>query len=252
MYSIALMIVEASSVEASSVEASSSAGPDSNATAVGSSAATVRPTVSGLIGGKAVIAVVEIHDAGTALGLSAVLTDEGIDALEITLRTPVALQAIELAAGRAALPVGAGTIVRPCDADRAVACGAQFLASPGYDPTLVDHADGLQVPLLPGVITPSEIQTALRDRFTEVKLFPAGQFGGIKLVDAVAPLFPDVSFVPTGGVNLDNVGDYLRHPSVTAVGGSFIAPADLINHRAWNEIARRARSVRNLQAQITG
>ena len=238
-YSIAHVMIGASSADTGSAF-----------TAKSPSATTARPTVSGLIGRKAVIAIVEIRDADAVLDVSAVLADEGIDALEITLRTPVALQAIELAAGRADLPVGAGTIIRPSDADRAAACGAQFLVSPGYDPTLVDHVNGLGVPLLPGVITPSEVQTALRNRFTEMKLFPAELFGGIKLVNALAPLFPDVAFVPSGGVGLDNADVYLRHPSVAAVGGSLIAPADLINRQAWNEIAGRARSVRNLRTQL--
>lgn len=238
-YSIALVVTGAST----------SADSDPAVTAAGSSAAAVRPAVSGLIGRKAVIAIVEIRAADTVLDLSAVLADAGIDALEITLRTPAAFQAIELAADHAALPVGAGTIVRPSDADRASACGAQFLVSPGYDPALVDHADGLGVPLLPGVITPSEVQTAQRSRFAEVKLFPAGQFGGVELLDALAPLFPDISFVPSGGVGLDSVNDYLRHPSVAAVGGGCIAPADLISQRAWHEISGRARAARNPRAQ---
>ena len=206
--------------------------------------------ISDIIGRKAVIAIVEIHDADTALDLSSVLADEGIDALEITLRTPAALQAIELAAARAALPIGAGTIIRPFDADHAVACGAQFLVSPGYDPALIEHTDGLNVPLLPGVITPSETQTAFRCGFIEMKLFPAGRYGGIELLNTLAPLFPDVSFVPCGGVDVDCVYEYLRHPSVVAVGGSWFVPANLIRQRAWEEIAERVRVVRSLQMRL--
>lgn len=206
-----------------------------------------RRTVSELIGAKGVIAVVEIADADDASELAAVLADAGIAALEITLRTDDALPAIEAAAARGGLHVGAGTVVRAEQATASLDCGARFLVSPGYDPRLARFVGDLDAPYLPGVLSPSEIQTAIGDGFTELKLFPVERFGGLALVDTFAPIFPGVTFVPSGGIRHELAGDYLRHPSVTAIGGSWIAPAALVRNHDWAEITRRAEAIRTLQ-----
>lgn len=206
-------------------------------------AAQSRRDITSIIGAKTVVAVVEIADADAAPDLARVLGDAGISALEITLRTPAAFAAISHAASVDALPVGAGTVTHTQAAIDTVEAGACFLASPVFDAALAEHCLAHDIALLPGVITPADVNCALNAGFRQLKLFPAGNFGGISLVKSLSAVFPDVSFIPTGGVTAENALEYLRHPSVAAIGGTWVAPAALINERDWSEIARRAGSV---------
>lgn len=192
---------------------------------------------------NAVIAVVEIVDPTAAPDLARTLGEAGIGALEITVRTDGALEAIRAAAAEASLPVGAGTIMSAAVAEAAVDAGAEFLVSPVFDPTVSKRCHDLGVALLPGAVTPTEVAGVREAGFREVKIFPAEQCGGLALVKALAAVFPDMSFMPTGGVTHDGALDYLAHPHVAAVGGTWIAPRELIGARDWVEIGRRARAI---------
>jgi len=194
-------------------------------------------------GEKAVIAVVEVAEPAVAPELARTLGEAGIGALEITVRTDGALEAIRAAVAEQALPVGAGTIMSCEVADAVVEAGAGFLVSPAFDPLVSARCDELGVALLPGAVTPTEVRHVRTAGFREVKIFPAQQFGGLALVNALAAVFPDMSFMPTGGVTHDGALDYLAHPQVAAVGGTWIAPRELINARDWTEIGRRARAI---------
>jgi len=203
-----------------------------------------RPAVSGLLGPEAIIAVVDVDDAASAGELAAVLADSGIEALEITLRKPHALASLEGATARATeLRVGAGTVLTREHATMAVDVGAEFLVSPGLHMATQSGIDELGIPILPGILTPSEAQTAIAHGFSEVKLFPVEQFGGISLVNTLAAVFPQLSFVPSGGLSQASAVSYFQHRSVSAIGGSWIAPAADIRAQNWNSIARRADSI---------
>lgn len=206
---------------------------------------TTIPTLTALLGDKAIVAVVEIDEPADAAPLARVLGDSGIDALEITVRRQGAIDAVERAVEQRAVPVGAGTILSTTAADDAVAAGAQFLVCPGFDAQLVAYGHGLGVPTTPGVLTPSEVQSAARIGCTEVKLFPIGEFGGLRLLRTLSTVFTGVRFMPTGGVDHDRAIEYLAHPEVFAVGGTWIAPSDLIARGAWAEISRRAARIRS-------
>lgn len=209
----------------------------------GPTSSLVRPGVTSLTGTKAIYAVATVAEPEMAPPLAAALAGAGIEALEITMRTPKALEALAAAAARDVMVVGAGTVVDAAAASAAVAAGASFLVSPGYDRGLADHCRNIGVPLLPGALTPSELMAAQLDGFREVKLFPAEQFGGIDLVKTLGAVFPDLSFVPTGGIDHDSALRYLEHPQVVGVAGSWIAPTDLIAGGDWDEIARRAQAI---------
>jgi len=203
------------------------------------------PRLSALLGDRAIVAVVDIDDPSNAGELARVLGDSGVDALEVTFRRPDALESLARAAEQHTLPVGAGTILSLGAADTAVAAGAQFIVSPGLDEHVVARGCDLGVPTTPGVLTPSEVQAAVRLGCPEVKLFPAGSFGGPDLLHALSTVFTGVRFMPTGGVDHDAALDYLGRPEVFAVGGTWIAPRDLVARGDWSEISRRAARIRS-------
>lgn len=201
--------------------------------------------LSGLLGDKAIVAVADVADPVDAAQLARVLGDSGVDGLEITFRRPNAAEALAYAVEPGSLPVGAGTMVSTATADAAVEAGAVFLVSPGIDEQIVRHGRSLGVPTTPGVLTPSEVQAAMRLGCSEVKLFPAGLFGGLQLLGSLSSVFTGMTFMPTGGIDHDGALEYLEQRSVFAVGGSWIAPTDLISQGRWSEIARRATSIRD-------
>jgi len=180
------------------------------------------------LGRVRVVPVVMLNDVAHAAPLGAALVAGGLPVAEVTFRTPVAEQCLREMASHPGLLVGAGTIVTPEQVDRAVAAGARFLVSPGLSPAVVLRAAEHGVPVLPGVATPTEIIAALDLGIEVVKLFPAGQLGGVRTLSALAAPFPGLRFVPTGGVTADLLADYLRVPAVLAVGGSWMVAPDLL------------------------
>lgn len=192
------------------------------------------------IGTYGVVPVVVIDDSDAAPALGDALIAGGLPVAEITFRTSGAVQALELLAHDPRLTVGAGTIVSPADVNRALAAGAQFVVSPGFDASVVRHCRELNVEVIPGVATPSDVMAALRAGLGAVKLFPAQPLGGIRWLNALAAPFPGLRFVPTGGIGPGELAEYARHPAVTAVGGSWIAPRSLLRSSQFGEITRLA------------
>lgn len=195
-----------------------------------------------------IVPVVVIDDAAAAAPLAEVLASGGLRCAEITLRTPAAMDAIAALADYPELLVGAGTVLDAEQAARAVGAGARFVVSPGFDGEVVEACRRLGVPVLPGTATPTEIQQAMRAGLAAVKFFPAETLGGVQALSAMAAPFPGFSFVPTGGITPVNVQPYLQHPSVLAVGGSWMAPRKLIASKAWGEIAELAAGAARLAA----
>ena len=200
-----------------------------------------------------VVPVLAIADAEQAVPLARALVAGGIPVLEVTLRTPAGLPSIR--AIRDAVPdaiVGAGTVLNAADFDAAVDAGSRFVVTPGLTDPILDAGAASDVPLIPGIATVSELMTALDRGFDCLKFFPAGASGGAAALRAFAGPFPNVSFCPTGGVNLDNMADYLSLPSVITVGGSWLTPAALMANGDWAAIETLAREASTRAAEIRG
>lgn len=196
-----------------------------------------------------VIPVVAIARVEDAVPLVEALLEGGLATIEIALRTPNSLAAIEAAAK--ALPeakIGAGTVLRAADVTAALSAGARFLVSPGLTPDLAAAGIASGVPYLPGAVTPSEILAARELNFTFLKFFPAREAGGPALLRAYAPVFQGIAFCPTGGVTEENAAEYLSLPNVPLVGGTWIATRDAIQAKDWSGIARRAARAAALRA----
>jgi len=200
-----------------------------------------------------VIPVVTVSRPEQGVPIAKALLAGGLTCVEITFRSDAAAAAIEaIRAHLPALLVGAGTILTTAQADAAIAAGASFLVAPGLNPTVVDHALGRGIPMLPGVCTPSEIEQALARGLRLVKFFPAAAMGGLGFLRALAGPYPTVRYVPTGGITPANVAEYLAVPFVAAVGGTWLATHDVVAAGEWETIrglaadaaamVRRARS----------
>jgi 2-dehydro-3-deoxyphosphogluconate aldolase/(4S)-4-hydroxy-2-oxoglutarate aldolase len=169
-----------------------------------------------------IIPVLTITDVKHVDAIATAVMECGIQNVEVTLRTDVSLAAIEAFAKYPNLVVGVGSVKNSGDLSRAVDAGATFAVSPGYLKEIGEMAKKLNVFYLPGVATSTEIMRALSDGFNLLKFFPAEQLGGVQMLKAIAPVFPSVQFIPTGGINGENIDKYLAHPSVVAVGGSWM------------------------------
>ncbi len=188
-----------------------------------------------------VIPVVVIDHVEDAVPVAKALVAGGISIIELTLRTPVALSAIERIAGEVPeIYVGAGTIVEPDQAKRAAEAGAQFLVSPGSTPTLLSAMTDTGLPHLPGVSTVSEVLTAMESGYTELKFFPAEFAGGVDYLKAIRGPIPDARFCPTGGITPALAPSYLELPNVGCVGGSWITPKDAVASKNWARISELA------------
>jgi 2-dehydro-3-deoxyphosphogluconate aldolase/(4S)-4-hydroxy-2-oxoglutarate aldolase len=195
-----------------------------------------------------VIPVIVIHDLAHAAPLADALVAGGLPVLEVTLRTPAGLAAIE--AMRRAVPeaiVGVGTLSTPEQFAQSVRAGAQFGVAPGLTPGLVEASRTAELPFLPGVMTASELMRAREAGFNCCKLFPAQQAGGTGMLRAMQAVFPDMSFCPTGGIHLDNAVEYLSLPNVLCVGGSWVAPNALIQDGDWLAIRKLAQQAAALK-----
>ena len=194
-----------------------------------------------------VIPVIVIDRLEDAVPLARALVTGGVRVLELTLRTPVALKAIEAIANEVeGAIIGVGTITRPEDFDASVKAGALFGVSPGLTPELVAASRDSSLPLLPGVMTPSDVIAARAAGFTELKLFPAQQAGGVGMLKALGGPFPELSFCPTGGIGAATAPDFLALPNVVCVGGSWLTPGDVVAARDWGRITALARDAARL------
>jgi len=195
-----------------------------------------------------VIPVIVIERAEDAVPLARALLAGGVRVLEVTLRTPVALAAVTAIAREVSEAlVGVGTVTRPEELDAAQRAGARFAVSPGLTPALADAARRSSLPLLPGVMTPSEVIAARAAGFSALKLFPAQQAGGIGMLEAMAGPFADVVFCPTGGVRAANAREFLAQPNVACVGGSWLTPRDAVAANDWPRITALAREAAALR-----
>lgn len=196
-----------------------------------------------------VIPVIVIDELAQAVPLAKALVAGGVKVLEVTLRTPVALDAIRAIAREVeGAIVGVGTISRPEDFALALDAGARFGVSPGLTPGLVEAARQSSLPLLPGVMTPADVIAARAAGYTELKLFPAQQAGGIGMLKALGGPFPDVTFCPTGGITAASAPEFLALPNVACVGGSWLTPKDAVAAGDWGRITALARATISLRA----
>ncbi|MET7744162.1 bifunctional 4-hydroxy-2-oxoglutarate aldolase/2-dehydro-3-deoxy-phosphogluconate aldolase [Streptomyces sp. NPDC005385] len=195
-----------------------------------------------------VVPVVVVADAADAVPLARALVAGGLPAIEVTLRTPAALDAIRaIAAEVPDAVVGAGTVLTPGHVAEAVAAGAGFLVSPGWTDVLLDAMKSSGVPFLPGVSTTSEVVALLERGVREMKFFPAQAAGGTAYLGSLAGPLPQARFCPTGGIGLDTAPDYLALPNVGCVGGSWMLPSDAVAARDWQRVERLAREASALR-----
>lgn len=208
-------------------------------------------SIETIVAAATVIPVLEVKDAADAAPLAAALGQGGLRVIELTMRTPAALDA--LAAMKRAAPsllVGMGTILKTRDAERAIAQGADFLVTPGLSETLRGFLSTQTTPILPGVATASEAMTVLDAGLAHMKFFPAEPAGGIAYLKSLYGPLPQARFCPTGGIVPERVADYLALPNVPCVGGTWIAPASLVDARDWAAIEANARRAAGMRKPV--
>jgi 2-dehydro-3-deoxyphosphogluconate aldolase/(4S)-4-hydroxy-2-oxoglutarate aldolase len=200
-----------------------------------------------------VVPVVVIEDADKAIPVAEALVAGGLPIIEVTMRTAAAADAIAAISER--VPdafVGAGTVLSADHAKTIVAAGAKFIVSPGLHADVVDAAEELSVPVIPGVATATEAQQAWNMGLRMLKFFPAEQAGGVPMLKALSSVFRDLSFMPTGGVSTANLKDYLELPAVLACGGSWLTPADAIAAGEYSAITALASEALQIAREVRG
>ena len=198
-----------------------------------------------------VVPVVVLEDARDALPLAQALTQGGLPCAEVTFRTRAAEESIrQMSARYPAMLVGAGTVLTTEQVERAVAAGAKFIVSPGFDPEIVDYCLEKKIPVFPGCITPSEVAQAVKRGLRVVKFFPAEQAGGIAMIKAMAAPYTMVRFMPTGGISAKNLKDYLSSDKVLCCGGSWMVKGDMIKNGEFDKIREMTKEAVELAASI--
>lgn len=198
-----------------------------------------------------VIPVVVINDVEDAEPLAQALCEGGLPCAEVTFRTAAAEESIrKMTDIYPDMLIGAGTVLTTEQVDRAVAAGAKFIVSPGFDPEVVDYCILKQIPVFPGCITPSEVAQAVKRGLKVVKFFPAAQFGGVSTIQALAAPYVGLKFMPTGGVNAKNLADYLQCKSIIACGGSWMVKSDLIKAGEFEKIKDMTKEAVSLVNEI--
>jgi len=188
-----------------------------------------------------VIPVIKLTNKNHAVPLANALLKGGIFCAEITFRSSVAEKAIrEMSEKVPAILVGAGTVVTIEQAEKAINAGAKFLVSPGFNPKIVDFAISKNIPMFPGVNDPSAIEAALEKGLTTLKFFPAEASGGCEMLKAFSGPFPQIQFIPTGGINVSNLVNYLSLSNVLAVGGSWLVKPEMIEENQFDKITKLA------------
>ncbi len=196
-----------------------------------------------------VIPVLKVEDSELAIPLAQALVAGGLPVLEVTLRTEAALEAINAMTEVSGAIVGVGTVTRPEQFEQARQAGSRFAVTPGLTPALCEAAPDSGIPVLPGVMTPSELIAASEHGFKLLKLFPAEVAGGVAMLKSMAGPFADIGFCPTGGVTPENMTSYLNLKNVICVGGSWLAPAELLLNRDWTGITNLARQAVDISAK---
>ncbi len=200
-----------------------------------------------------IVPVVVIENEEDALPLARALCNGGLPCAEVTFRTSAAASAIRLI--KEAYPqmcVGAGTVLTKQQVDEAVASGSEFIVSPGLNPNIVTYVLEKGIPMLPGTCTPSDIERALELGLTQVKFFPAEPSGGLPMIKALAAPYVDVEFMPTGGINIQNVREYLSYKRIMCVGGTWMVKPQLIQEKRFDEIEKLAREAADIVKEVRG
>lgn len=200
-----------------------------------------------------VIPVVVIDDAKDAKDLASALVKGGLPIAEVTFRTAAAKEAISIMSMEFPnMLVGAGTVLSVDQVKAAVSAGAKFIVAPGFDPDVVDYCLENNIPVFPGCVTPSEITQAYKRGLNVVKFFPAGEFGGLKMIKAISGPFPTMKFIPTGGVNAENLKDYMLSDKILACGGTWIAKKDLISNKEFDKIEALVKEAVSIVKEFRG
>lgn len=208
-------------------------------------------TVAEKIAGFGVVPVVVLEDVKDAAPLAKALVEGGLPCAEVTFRTAAAEESIRVMTTEYPdMFVGAGTVLTIEQVDRAVAAGAKFIVSPGFDPEIVDYCLEKEIPVFPGCITPSEVAQAVKRGLKVVKFFPAEQFGGVATIKAMAAPYVGLKFMPTGGVSAKNLESYLSCDKIIACGGSWMVKGDLVKAGKFDEIKNLTEEAVKLAASI--
>ena len=208
-------------------------------------------TVTEKISTLGVVPVVVLEDAKDAAPLAKALVEGGLPCAEVTFRTDAAEESIKIMTSEYPdMFVGAGTVLTIEQVDRAVAAGAKFIVSPGFDPEIVDYCLSKEIPVFPGCITPSEVAQAVKRGLKVVKFFPAEQFGGVATIKAMAAPYVGLKFMPTGGVSAKNLESYLICDKIVACGGSWMVKGDLVKAGKFDEIKAMTEEAVKLVAEI--
>ena len=201
----------------------------------------------------AVVPVVVLEDAKDAVPLAEALVKGGLPCAEVTFRTDAAEESIRLMCEKyPEMLVGAGTVLTTEQVDRAVAAGAKFIVSPGFDAEIVDYCLEKEIPVLPGCITPSEVAQAVKRGLKTVKFFPAEQAGGLPMIKAMAAPYTMLKFMPTGGISTKNLKDYLGFDKIICCGGSWMVKGDMIRNKEFDKIAEMTKEAVELAASVRG
>lgn len=200
----------------------------------------LRRSAHEVIAASRVLPLVVLDDARSARRVGETLSAGGINVAEVAFRTPGSIAALREIAADTDLCVGAGTVVTVDQVDLAVAAGAAFVVTPGLSAAVVGRCRELSVPVFPGAATATEVTAAIDLGIEVLKFFPAEALGGTRMISALAGPFPQMRFIPTGGVTAANAASYLAHPSVLAVGGSWMIPADLVRDGQWGRLTELA------------
>lgn len=199
----------------------------------------------------AVVPVVVLEDAKDALPLAEALVEGGLPCAEVTFRTDAAEESIRMMSGKyPEMLVGAGTVLTVEQVDRAVAAGAKFIVSPGFDPEIVDYCLEKKIPVFPGCITPSEVAQAAKRGMKVIKFFPAEQAGGVARIKAMASPYTMMKFMPTGGIGVENLKDYLSYDKILCCGGSWMVKGELVKNGEFDKIRALTKEAVELAASI--
>lgn len=205
------------------------------------------------IGQIGIVPVVVIEDAKDALPLGKALMEGGLPCAEVTFRTAAAEESIRIMAEKFPnMLVGAGTVLTVEQVDRAVAAGAKFIVSPGTNPKVVAHCVEIGIPVAPGTCTPSDVEQALEFGLDVVKFFPAEPSGGLKFIKAIAAPYVGMKFMPTGGINAENVREYLAYNRILACGGSWMVKGDLIKAGDFEKIKELTKEAAEIVKEVRG
>lgn len=200
-----------------------------------------------------VVPVVVLNDAKDAAPLADALCEGGLPCAEVTFRTDAAEESIRIMSEKyPEMLVGAGTVLTIDQVDRAVAAGAKFIVSPGFDPEIVDYCISKDIPVFPGCITPSEVAQAVKRGLKTVKFFPAEQAGGVAMIKAMAAPYTMVKFMPTGGINAKNLKEYLSCDKIFACGGSWMVKGDLVKAGEFDKIRALVREAVEIVKESRG